>query len=174
MVKSSVEINWITQTAYPTEEYVIQRRCEGEKEWKTIATVRSNGQIDQEVSYQFKDTRLPDCSSVDYKIQEISHKKKKNSPVFSVELGDIAPQPTALLTPNPVENELTISVENMSLATPTKLAIQNAKGENVIKYLIPSLKYNQFKLELAHLDQGLYFIILEQDSEKISQSFLKK
>jgi len=72
--------------------------------------------------------------------------------------------------PNPTSGDLTIQSNSLQLDTPAQLSVFNQLGNLLIQ--VPIANGNQ-ALNIAHLPQGVYYLVLEQGMEKVYERVVK-
>ena len=75
------------------------------------------------------------------------------------------------LFPNPIYNEATVSFED--IISLNSMKIFDIKGSMVAHKYLYNLE-NNFKLDLSHLESGIYFMNFESDKGEIVKRFIKK
>jgi hypothetical protein len=174
--KSSVLINWVTELEVNNKQFEIQRSFDG-KEFQTVAIAFS---LEGSGTKAYKITdKIPSGSpsKVYYRIKQIDIDDKFSiSKIISINLEE-SNKMFIKLSPNPVENEFTITLENNS-APVSSLRIVDIAGREIFRKNLAGLKTNIHRLDARQANMqrpGMYIAeLFFADGSHTTQKMIKR
>jgi Secretion system C-terminal sorting domain len=173
---NSVLLNWVTEQEVNNKQFEVQRSLDG-REFSTVGILLS---IDGNSykAYQFTD-KLPSNvrGKVYYRIRQIDLDNKfslsKIIPVTLSAEGSLYVK----MSPNPVVNDLTITLENNTSAA-RFVRIADLTGREIFRKNVGGLSTRQlqFSAQITNMTvPGLYFVeVIFDDGTKVSQKIIKR
>jgi hypothetical protein len=173
---NEVQLNWVTEIEVNNKQFEIQRSTDG-KDFSTVAMFLSIDGSSYK-AYQFKD-KLPSgvTGKVFYRIRQIDIDNKYSlSKIIPVNLSKDG-ELFVKMTPNPVENMLTINVENNS-SPARSVRITDLTGRETYKQNISGLSTRQIQLNAQQANMSLPGMsiaeVFFEDGTRVSQKIIKR
>jgi hypothetical protein len=176
LTNNSVQINWVTELEVNNKQFEIQRSFDG-KDFQTVAIAFS---LEGSGTKAYKITdKIPagSPSKVYYRIKQIDIDDKYSiSKIISISLEE-SNNMFIKLSPNPVENEFTLTLENSS--TPlTSIRIVDMSGREIFRKSLAGLKTNMHRLDARQANMqkpGMYIAeLLFADGTHTTQKMIKR
>ncbi|GAB5527532.1 MAG: hypothetical protein Roseis2KO_54040 [Roseivirga sp.] len=76
--------------------------------------------------------------------------------------------------PNPVQNELTITLKNMAIHNFKTISILNVNGSVLEEFEIASSSPEEVKMNLSQLIEGFYFVLIKSDKGMLVKKIMKQ
>ncbi len=173
---NSVLLNWVTEVEVNNKHFEVQRSVDG-KEFNTVGIILSIEGSGYK-SYQFTD-KLPSGVSgkVYYRIKQIDldnqYSLSKIIPVALSEGGTLFVK----MSPNPVVNDLTITLEN-NRSTAKFVRIADLSGREIFRKNVSGLSTRQIQFSAQNANMtmpGLYFAeVFFENGTSVSQKIMKR
>jgi len=176
MSQNSVQINWVTELEINNKQFEIQRSFNG-KEFQTVAIAFSLEGTGTK-AYKLTD-KIPEGSpaKVYYRIKQIDMDDKYSiSKIISISLEE-SNKTFIKLSPNPVDNEFTITLENNT--TPVSaIRIVDMSGREIFRKSTAGLNTNMHRLDARQANMqkpGMYIAeLLFADGSRSTQKMIKR
>lgn len=169
---ASVMLEWHTQSELNNKMFAIERSADGEQ-FETIGTMLGAGTTNVPQQYSFLDAK-PYKGYNYYRLRQVDY--DGTSSYSHIELVSFAPEAFESLTlaPNPVEEQLQITLQGMADA-PATITVIDALGKVVEQRNNVALSSGSANLSIdmrAHPD-GFYYIRVLQGGSTYSKKFFK-
>jgi len=176
MSQNSVQINWVTELEINNKQFEIQRSFDG-KDFQTVAIAFS---LEGSGTKAYKLTdKLPASSpsKVYYRIKQIDIDDKYSiSKIITISLEE-SNNRFVKLSPNPVDNEFTITLENNTTPV-TAIRIVDMSGREIFRKSMAGLNTNMHRLDARQANMqkpGMYIAeLLFADGSRSTQKMIKR
>ena len=172
---SKVDLKWITSTEINASHFVIERSYNG-SDFSDIATVLAFGNTTDEKSYQFADNSFAsDKMVVYYRLRQVDADGKQDySSIRIIRTGKQTQNTVTILTyPNPVNNELRITIPNNWQGKKVTYEVVNANGQTVRKAETASSSQTE-TMNMSPLSRGFYVVKVSYNGETAQQKIVKQ
>ncbi len=161
-----VHLSWTTLEELNTSHFVVEHSVDG-RQYNAIATIHAQGNSSDKVNYEFLH-QAPNVGKLNYyRINQVDLDNKSGySIIRTVKFseGNVVP---VTATPNPVRNNLQISVQLNDVL----LVLSNAAGATVETY---RLQAGAHQVNTSKLSPGVYYLGVYKDGQKIDAIQLVK
>jgi hypothetical protein len=164
-----VKLNWSTATEINNAYYTIQKSING-KDFKTIGTVKGNGNNNKQTQYFFTDTIFY-YGSIYYKLLQTDFNGKTTELGITTLYKDFVSD--IKLYPNPTVNELNISLPEIYSNKLIYYCIKDITGNVILDNHIYMPKNNLLKISVNALNNGIYTIEIILEDTVYSFNFFK-
>lgn len=160
-------LSWSTATEHQNSHFEVERSHDSQT-WQPIGRVQGHGTTLEVQEYTFTDRQpLPGMNY--YRLRQVDFDgKSEYSPIVSVEIS--APKEMAAISPNPVSEDLFLTLPSESSET-WQLTIYDLNGR-----VVRQAELINNTLNVSDLSQGLYFVRLSGQNGQLllQERFLKK
>ncbi len=163
-----VLLDWTTASEENNKGFEIQKSKDG-RSWENLGFVESQGNSFRSAHYDFADHHLAHGSNY-YRLKQIDFSGEFSySKVIVFEVNHPkANHLTLYIYPNPSPNEVTISVEGITIPT-EQVEVFNAQGQLVLN--VPIQK-NQKSYKINSLADGMYLVRLTAGGQRITKRMM--
>jgi Secretion system C-terminal sorting domain len=173
---TSVQINWVTEMEVNNKQFEIQRSFDG-KDFQTVAIAFS---LEGSGTKAYKLTdKIPEGSpsKAYYRIKQIDIDDKYSiSKIITISLEE-SNNRFVKLSPNPVDNEFTITLENNTTPV-TAIRIVDMSGREIFRKSMAGLNTNMHRLDARQANMqkpGMYIAeLLFADGSRSTQKMIKR
>ena len=172
---SNVELSWITEQEINASHFEVERSLNG-KDYKQIAMVFAAGSSNDKVNYKYSDDIAAISNGViNYRLKMVDIDGKYTySNVRVIRISRKNEQSLALLTyPNPVSNELHITIPNAWQGKKVNFEMIGNNGSSIIN--TESVNSNQTEtINISKLATGFYILRVNCNNQTTQQKIIKQ
>jgi hypothetical protein len=172
---NKVDLKWITSTEINASHFVIERSYNG-SDFSDIATVLAFGNTTDEKNYQFADNSFASDKVVAYyRLRQVDlDGKEEFSSTRIIRISKQNQNTVSILTfPNPVNNELRITIPNNWQGKKVTYEVVNANGQTVRKTETASASQTE-TVNTSTLSRGFYVVKVSYNGETAQQKIVKQ
>jgi hypothetical protein len=168
-----VNLTWVTGHEKDLSHFIIERSTNG-RDYTEVAIVFAMGNPKAVQSYNFADLVDADTRSIIYyRLRMLdSRKRQQFSPVRIIRISDAASNVKVTAYPNPVVNELRVTVPASWQNKQVSYELYNLSG-NMIKRISTNHASQTETLNVKELGNGTYIVKAYTQSESASQRVVK-
>lgn len=168
----TILVEWTTSSETDNEGFYIERSTNDHTDFTRIAWMNSKGAANGLTHYHLTDSNVVNNRNYFYRLAQVDRDKKLSySKIVSAKLNGSAGDNNNLISlyPNPTKNWVKINVNNSGLnLRQGDINLFNVLGMNVTP-VIP----NNSIIDIAHLPNGVYFLVVNIKGEKITKKIIK-
>ena len=165
-----ISINWETTSERNNDLFIIERSFDGTT-WEEIGYVDGAGNSNTLNSYSLKDYYLLKTGERYYRIKQVDFDKNYSYSEVSTEFIDYT---TINLSPNPVNNELNISIVVDDKNYDATISITDISGKTIKLINSKLVKgINNITVNMEGLSPGMYYVTLEKENTVLKNRFMK-
>lgn len=166
-------LTWITATESNNDYFVLESSIDG-KDFDFITRIAGAGFSNQKNTYTATDF-APLATKTYYRLQQVDFNGDiAYSAIISVTNQFKTDLSIAQFFPNPTADKTTVHFTSPSHDR-IVWAIMDVQGKTVQQQTATaSIGKNEILLSLAHLQNGIYFFVIEQGQQKVTQRFMKR
>jgi hypothetical protein len=170
---NKVDLKWATSTEINASHFVIERSFDG-RNYEDIATVLAFGNTTDEKTYQYADNSYgSDKQVIYYRLRQVDQDGKLDySLTRMIRIGKQGTTASILTFPNPVTNEVRISIPNNWQGKKAVYEIVNANGQTVRKTETSSSSQVE-TVDVTTLTRGFYVVRVSCNGEVAQQKIVK-
>lgn len=164
---------WETASETENDFFLIEKSKDG-KEWEGLTKVEGNGNSSSLLKYNFIDM-APFYGVTFYRLKQVDFNGNfQYSKIIAVNSRKLPTFELHKLYPNPTTGTISIGFVSPG-AGDVWVNINNLQGQEQMnrKFTIGS-GYQEMSLDLSKLSKGIYFIILQQNDQKISKKIIRE
>jgi Carbohydrate binding module (family 6)/Secretion system C-terminal sorting domain/Bacterial Ig-like domain (group 2)/Domain of unknown function (DUF4832) len=169
--KEHIVVEWTTSFEDNNEGFYVERSTNA-NDFNKISWVGSKGSSNGLNQYSFTDSGVEKNINYYYRlVQQDKDKKLSYSKIVSAKLSKAGIDLSKLISlyPNPAANSIKINWDNTALNIRlSDITIFNAAGVNVTPVIS-----NDRIIDLSHLPEGVYFLRVEIEGEKVTKKITK-
>lgn len=169
-----VVVSWSAENEKSLSHFVVERSVDG-KNFSDVATVFASGDAAGSATYSYKDkTPASSTTTISYRIRMVEASQQTSySSVTSVRMPREMESGVTIATyPNPVQNQLNISVPNAWQGQALNVDIYSSNG-----ILVETKKYQNAAatetIYISHLPKGIYIVKAGNKSDTAQQTIYK-
>lgn len=174
-----VELSWVTTFESNSDRFEIERSLDGEK-WKTVGTIKAQGNSQNRTSYEFVDDAGRDQvnkKDLYYRLRSIDKDSKVTvSRILVVRVYNTRTLKMVSVTPNPAKNDINVNVQLNENAM-VSMKVMNSNGAAVIsKTAKVNAGSNTFILDgSSNLKPGMYVLeVIINSKERMIVKLIKE
>jgi hypothetical protein len=166
--KKDVLLNWQTKQEVNSSVFELQR-SEDAKEFKTIAVIKSNNQLNGS-EYHYTDRNT--ISNVNY--YRLKMIDKDGSFKYSNILKDVLENnaPSLEIYPS-ISNGETVTIEFKNISNNAELKVFSFNGQLVKSYILKG-NHGIQKIDTYNINKGVYIVVLQENGKTIHKKFIKQ
>jgi hypothetical protein len=172
--KNKAKLNWETTNEIDFSHFEIEKSTDG-KNFETVAVIPSKGNGTNSTEYyEYFDNLTIANEILYYRIKMVD--QNRSSKYTSTAKLKIRPSGLSIhsLYPVPAGNEININWNNNATGT-TRFKITDFAGRTVLMQTLLTQKGTNFnQIQISKLPSGTYFLIIETDSDKLVERFIKQ
>lgn len=175
LINNKVDLKWITSTEINASHFVIERSYNG-SDFSDIATVFAFGNTTEEKNYQFADNSFAsDKVVVYYRLRQVDLDGKEDfSSIRTIRMAKQNLNTISIVTfPNPVSNEVSITIPNNWQGKKVVYELVNANGQIVRKTEAASGSQTE-SVNVSSLSRGFYMVKVSCNGETAQQKIVKQ
>jgi hypothetical protein len=174
-----VELSWVTNFEQNSDRFDLERSLDGEK-WKTVGTVKAQGNSQNKVNYEYVDDAGRDQANkkdLYYRLRQVDKDSKVAvSRILVVRVYNTRTLKMVSVTPNPAKNDINVNVQLNENAM-VSMKVINAGGAAVItKVQKVNAGSNTFILDgSSSLKPGMYVLeVIINSKERMIVKLIKE
>ena len=169
----TVDLKWITSAEINTNYFEVERSVDG-KNYSSIGIISSAGNSNTDMKYNYQNDITSFNNGIIYYRLKIVDKdgSVSYSPVRIIRLAQDKKGINLTVYPNPVANELRVTIPSAWQNRPVQLELFNGNGQKV-KELISANSSQTETIQVSDISRGIYFIKASSGNETAQQRFLK-
>jgi len=161
--RQAANLNWVANNSFKTDYFILERSADG-RSFESIAKVPSQGNSDQALVYQSKDS-APMIGTNFYRITQVfldgSSRESMIKPlVFETDLE------TVMVFPNPTADEFYLSLKAY-VGQAATISIVNAFGEVVEHLSLDEVPETPIRFDASELRSSLYHVMVQVEGKKM-------
>lgn len=166
-------LNWSTSQEHNFSHFMIERSTDGEN-FNQVALVFGAGESDSKIKYSYNDKDLKSRGGIIYyRLKQVDVDGKFNySSVSIIRLGDEKTSITLTTFPNPVANDLRITLPSSWQEKHLHIDLYNVNGQLVTGLDIANSSQTE-SIFVASLQRGVYFVQVRNGDETAKQRIVK-
>ena len=170
---TKVALSWITSMEKNVSHFSIQRSLDG-SDYTDIGIIFTNGDSETSRSYQFNDdVRTLSKQVVYYRLKMVDLDGKfEYSPVRMIRIGANNEAPAVLAYPNPVTDNLRITLPGSWLDKKITIDVVNTNGQ-LVKRITSNKAAQTEMIDVRDLTAGLYIVRVSNGTETAVQRVVK-
>lgn len=174
-----VELSWVTNFEQNSDRFDVERSLDGES-WKTVGTVKAQGNSNNRVNYEYIDDAGRDRANkkdLYYRLKQVDKDGKVAvSKILVVRVYNTRTLKMVSVTPNPAKNDINVNVQLNENAV-VSMKVMNANGAAVLTKLAKvNAGSNTFTLEgSSNLKPGMYLLeVIINSKERMIVKLIKE
>jgi hypothetical protein len=171
---TEVNLNWITATEINVSHFVVQRSIDG-KNFSEVGIVFSDGNSIKAVNYSFPDNiSSVKANIIYYRLCTVDFDGKlQYSDIRTIRISNTTAQNISVLTyPNPVTNELRITIPSNYQDKKVSYELYNAYGQ-LSKRIEEGSSSQTETINVSSLTKGMYFVKVICEGQSSQQKIIK-
>jgi hypothetical protein len=170
---TKVALDWSTSMEKNVSHFVIQRSLSG-SDYSDIGMIFTNGDSENQRNYQFSDdVKTLNKTVVYYRLKMVDlDGRYEYSPVRVIRIGAQSESPTVLAYPNPVTDNLRITLPGAWQNNKVTIDLVNTNGQ-LVKRITNNRAGQTETLDVRDLTAGLYMVRVSNGSETAVQRIVK-
>jgi hypothetical protein len=171
--KSRVDLNWTTAQEKQFSHFVVQRSADG-IDYSDVGLVFAEGESSDLNKYSLPDLSIAGKKGLlYYRLKMVDLDGEASfSPVRIIRIGEEKAALTVTVYPNPVKDQLRVTIPSTWQGKEVKYELFNANGQAVKIHRTTNASQTEF-IQMADLGRGIYFIKASCGSESAQQRILK-
>lgn len=171
--KPNVLLQWSTAQEHNFSHFILERSSDGGN-FSQVALVFGSGESDQKLTYSYTDKDMAGRGGIIYyRLKEVDVDGKFSySSVRIIRLGDENTSITLTTFPNPVTNDLRITLPSSWQNKHLQIDLYNGGGQLVHSSNITSSSQTE-SVSVVSFEKGVYFIKVRCGNEVATQRFIK-
>lgn len=170
---NKVDLTWVTTARINIGKFIIEKSFDA-KNYKEAGIVKASAGSTEQLKYIFPDEHLPQNGIIYYRLRSVDiNGRNEVSEVRMVRIGNQNVQMIKIISyPNPVLNELLITIPNNWQGKKIRYALFNNNGQLVLE----SETYNGRQTEMINLSKlaaGFYLLKVTCNGETAEQKIVK-
>jgi len=168
--QEGVQLNWTVLTETDMNGYVVERSSDG-RAFTAIGQVKATGNNNSNHNYTYLDTK-PLSNTSYYRIRAIGNNGEiKYSSIIKIQQGKTW---SVQLYPNPVKDQLYITMNNTGSDEVYTFRIINAYGQEVLRSNGKALS-GKLSVNVSTLTQGIYQLqVFNKSGEVVTEKFIRR
>jgi hypothetical protein len=174
-----VELSWVTNFEQNSDRFDVERSLDGE-DWKTVGTVKAQGNSGNKTNYEFIDDAGRDRANkkdLYYRLKQVDKDGKVSvSRILVVRVYNTRTLKMVSVTPNPAKNDINVNVQLNENAM-VSMKVMNANGAAVITKIVKvNAGSNTFILDgSSNLKPGMYLLeVIINSKERMIVKLIKE
>jgi len=167
-------INWVSSVENNLSHYVVERSVNG-SDYSEIAVLFTNGNSTIDRNYGFTDNSVPAVNKgiIYYRLKMVDmDTKAKYSETRLVRIGEAAKMVSIQAYPNPVINQLRITIPGNWQNKKVQYEIYSVSGQSIRKVNRNNASQTE-TMDVSQLTAGSYIIKVISENESATQQFVK-
>ena len=162
-------IIWVTASEKENDYFLLLKSYDA-KNWNILASVGGAGTSNDINKYTYTDTDIE--RTVYYKLKQVDYNGTENNfNTISSICGNSLNEKSISIYPNPVKGgEFTIEWYNIDNTDDVK--IYNSYWQNIKTYNLSENTSNALNIKLEHLSSGIYFIVLNSETDAFYEKII--
>lgn len=168
----SVRLNWKTFSENNSSSFIVERKAQGESEFRNIGEVSAAGFSNHTKEYSFTDNLVGASNNYQYRIKEVNKGGEfYYTNIAVIRFGGL--EYKAFIYPNPVDNVVNLSIVNPS-GEKIVIHVFDATGKKLFTLNGGTGESKVLAIPVSYLKAGTYWVEVNTSQDHSTLHFIKK